>query len=139
MPSGSFVSAGFCYGFVIEYKGGSEMNNKERKKELQSQYSAREVIGGVYLIRNTHTNRILLDAAVDLQGSRNRFEFAQKTGSCVYLKLNQDWSAQENSHFRFEILEEVKKGEGQTQEEFKADIALLKDLWQEKLADEVFY
>ena len=115
------------------------MKDSVRKKELQSQYKEREVAGGVYLIRNTANNKVLLDCAVNLQGSKNRFEFAQKTGSCVYVKLQKDWSGGGGGQFVFETLEELAKGDNQSQAEYKEDIALLMDMWREKLADEDFY
>ena len=115
------------------------MSDSGRRKELQTQYKEREIVGGVYLIRNTPKNKILLDASVNLQSSKNRFEFAQKTGSCVYLKLQEDWAEQEHSQFAFEVLEELKKSETQTPSEFKTDVELLKEIWLEKLSAEDFY
>ena len=115
------------------------MKDKKTAKELQMQYKERQIIGGVYAIRNLANNKLLLDAAVDLQGSKNRFEFSCKTGSCVNMKLQNDWNAQGGGQFTFEILEELKKGETQTQAEFKADIDLLKKLWLEKLSNETLY
>ena len=115
------------------------MNDRKTVKELQTQYKEREITGGVYAIKNTANNKLLLDAAVDLQGSKNRFEFSRKTGSCVNMKLQADWKAQDGSGFVFEVLEELKKGETQSQAEFKADIDLLKQMWLEKLAKESFY
>ena len=115
------------------------MSDGGRKKELQSQYREREITGGVYLIRNTQNNKLFIDTAVDLQGGRNRFEFARKTGSCVYVKLQKDWNEQGGAQFVFETLEELTKGETQTQAEFKSDIELLKEMWREKLASEEFY
>ena len=108
------------------------------KKEYKALYKEREMMGGVYLIRNTVNNRILLDAATDLNSKKNRFEFSQKTGSCVEMKLQQDWAAQECHHFVFEVLEELKKGDTQTPAEFKADIEFLKEIWLDKLAGEDF-
>jgi len=110
-----------------------------RKKELQSQYIQREIVGGVYIMRNIQNNKILLDASTDISGSKNRFEFAQKTGSCVNPKLQKDWAAYGHDQFTFEVLDELKKGEAQTQEEFKTDIGLLKEIWREKLTNEDFY
>jgi len=115
------------------------MNNNNRKKELLSQYKEREIVGGVYIIRNTLKNKVLLDAAIDLQGSKNRFEFSRKTGSCVYMKLQNDWAEQEKDQFAFEVLEELKKGETQTDKEFENDIGVLKEMWREKLSGEDLY
>ena len=111
----------------------------DRKKELQSQYSGREVTGGVFLIRNTVNNRILINAATDLQSSRNRFDFAQKTGSCIDMKLQKDWAEHGSAAFALEVLDELKKGETQTDAEFKADVSLLKEIWLERMAEEDQY
>ena len=109
------------------------------KKELQSQYKDRYPTGGVFLIRNTVNNKVLLDAATDIGSRRNRFEFSQKTGSCVEMKLRGDWVAQEGQHFVFEVLEELEKGKTQTQEDFRTDIGFLKEIWLDKLSHEDFY
>ena len=110
-----------------------------QKKELQAQYKEREIVGGVYLIRNTKNNKILLDAVVDLQGMKNRFAFARKTGSCLMMKLQADWSAYGADSFTFEVQEELMKGDNQSNEEFKADLELLKKMWLEKLSEEDMY
>ena len=115
------------------------MNDIKTKKELQAQYKEREIIGGIYAIKNTLNNKMLLLATTDLQGSKNRFEFSQKTGSCVDLKLQSDWSKHGGDHFAFEVLEELTKGTTQTSGEFKSDIEVLKDMWHEQLADKDFY
>jgi hypothetical protein len=109
------------------------------KKELQAQYKEREVIGGIYVIRNILNNRLLLGATVELRGNKNRFDFSQKTGSCVELKLQSDWAQQGGGQFVFEIMEELRKGDTQTMEEFKVDVDLLKEMWFEKLSGSDFY
>ena len=109
------------------------------KKELIAQYKERETTGGVYIIRNTRNNKLLLDAATDIKIVRNRFEFAHKTGSCVNMKLQKDWAEHGSGSFVLEVLEELRKGETQTDKEFKADIDLLKEMWSEKLKDEEMY
>jgi len=108
------------------------------RKEYQTQYSERKIIGGVYAIRNTQSGRLFLDASVDLQGSKNRFAFARNTDSCVYLKLQGDWKALGGEAFALEVLEELEKKENQTPAEFKAEVGLLRELWQEKLTDELY-
>ena len=115
------------------------MKNDKTKKELREQYSNRDIIGGVYVIKNTLNNKALLLSTTDLQGSKNRFDFAQKTGSCIDLKLQSDWNKQGGGQFVFEALEELKKGETQTAEGFKADVDLLKDIWQDTLSGADFY
>ena len=106
---------------------------------MQAQYKERAIIGGVYAVRNTLKNKLLIEADTDISGSKNRFEFAVKTGSCVFPKLQNDWTEQESGQFVFEILEELKKGETQSPAEFKADIEVLKQIWLEKMTDEDLY
>ena len=115
------------------------MKDNKTKKELISQYKEREIIGGVYAIKNTLNNKMLLEATADLQGGKNRFEFSQKTGSCIHPKLQNDWNKQGKQQFVFEVMEELKKGETQTAEEFKADIDVLKEIWLDKLSDMDLY
>ncbi len=111
----------------------------QSKKELLAKYKEREQIGGVFLIRNTITNKILLNSTYDMQGSKNSFEFSLKTGSSPSRKLQKDYREYGASAFLFEILEELKKGENQTLEEFQSDVNLLKEIWVEKLADKELY
>ena len=115
------------------------MEEHKTKKEQVASYKERKITGGVYAIRNTRSGRLLLGATNDLQGSKNRFAFAQTTGSCVDMKLQSDWKAQGGGIFAFDPLEELTKGETQTAEEFKADIEVLRRMWAEKLAGKDLY
>jgi hypothetical protein len=63
---------------------------------------------------------------------RNRFEFSRTTGSAVSLRLQQDWNAHGPESFTFEVLEELKKGETQTPQEYASDLKTLKEMWLEK-------
>jgi hypothetical protein len=109
------------------------------KKELQAEYKERKVIGGIFAVKNTLTGKMLLDSTSDLQGSVNRFEFSKKTGSCVSMKLQRDWTPASAPPFAIEILEELEKGANQTDAEFTTDLLLLKEIWLEKLADADLY
>ena len=115
------------------------MKDNQEKKKTIAEYKEREIIGGVYAIKNTQNNKMLLGATADLHAVKNRYEFSQKTGSCVDPKLQSDWNKQGSGQFVFEVLEDLRKSETQTAEEFKADIAVLKEMWLEKLADLEFY
>ena len=104
------------------------------KKEILAQYKEREIIGCVFIIKNTLNNKLLLEASTDLQSVRNRFEFAHKTGSCINPKLQKDWSEHGSGAFVLEILEELKKGSSQTDAGFRADVDFLKETWFDKLS-----
>jgi hypothetical protein len=114
-------------------------NEKQSKKELIQQYKERPITGGVFRIVNTQTGRILLLAEPDLRGSKNRFDFSVLTGGCTYSALQRDWSDFGPKTFVFEILEEIEKKPDQTPKEFREDLDLLKELWQEKLGEGVSY
>ena len=116
-----------------------DLNGNNPRKEILAQYKEREIIGGVYIIRNMLSNRLLLDASADIKSIRNRFEFARKTGSCVVPRLQEDWSEHGSASFSFEVLEELKRGENQTDAQFKADLDLLREIWSEKLSNEKLY
>jgi hypothetical protein len=96
-------------------------------------YKERQIIGGVYAVTNTRSGRKFVDATTDMRGSRNRFDFAQKTDMCTYKRIEKDWKESGASSFAFETLEEYEKDSAQTMEEFQSDIATLKELWLEKL------
>ncbi|MCL2164705.1 MAG: GIY-YIG nuclease family protein [Oscillospiraceae bacterium] len=115
------------------------MKDKQSKKALQEKYKERKVIGGIYAIRNTLNDKLLLGATTDLQGMRNRFEFSQKTGSCIHVKLQNDWNKQGGEQFVFEVLEELIKGDTQTPEGFATDVNFLKEIWLENLSDRNLY
>ena len=115
------------------------MKDNKTKKELIAQYKEREITGGIYAIKNVLSDKLLLGATTDLNGYKNRFEFSQKTGSCIDHKLQSDWSKHGGEKFVFEVLDTLKKEKTQTEKEFKAEIDLLKEMWLDKLSDREFY
>lgn len=115
------------------------MKDNKTKKELIAQYKERQIVGGVYVIKNTLNNKILLGATTDLHSAINRFEFSQKTGSCVDMKLQGDWREFNGKQFVIEVLEELKKSETQMVEEYEADIDVLRQLWLDKLSGSEMY
>lgn len=110
-----------------------------KRKELKFQYVERKKIGGIYSVRNTVNNKLLVEFSPDLQGSKNRFDFSCSTDSCVFMKMQKDWSAQKGEGFTFEVLEELEKGDIQTDKEFREDLEALKEMWLEKLVGESLY
>ncbi|MCL1948508.1 MAG: GIY-YIG nuclease family protein [Turicibacter sp.] len=112
---------------------------KQTKKEITAQYKERDIIGGVYLIRNLESGKLFLDVDTNIGAIQNRFNFAVRTNTCVQMKLQKDWNAQKGQGFEFEVLETLEKDNGQSTQEFKADLAVLKEIWQEKLSGSEFY
>jgi hypothetical protein len=112
---------------------------KEDKKKLLAEYKNREMIGGVVAVKNNANGKVWIEGVVDIEGRRNRFNFVKSTGSAVPLNIRQDWQKYGADAFSFETLEELKKKDAQTKEEFAKDIEVLKDIWLEKFKPEEMY
>jgi hypothetical protein len=106
------------------------------RKKLAAAYKEREVIGGVYAIKNTQSGRRLVECTTDMRGSVNRFGFTQKNNLCPNKKIEDDWKKSGASSFVFEVVEELTKGASQTIEEFQSDVAVLRELWLQKFSEE---
>ena len=105
----------------------------QNKKELINEYKNRKQIGGICEITNIQTKKILLLAVVDIEASKNRFEFSKKTGSCISNKLQNDWNKYGPNSFNFEVIEELEKNVEQTSKEFNEDLNLLLEICLKKI------
>ena len=105
---------------------------KLNKKEKMEQYKNRTVIGGIYCIKCKDSGNQWIKSTKDLQGQKNRFGFFVSTEFCPEPGMSQDWKQYGAASFSFEILEELEKGETQTDKEFAEDIRVLLDIWKEK-------
>jgi len=113
--------------------------DKQKRKDIQANYKAQKKSGGIYAIHNTVNGKVLLLTTTNLQGSKNRFEFSQKTGSCENPKLTVDYRLLGNSAFIFEILETLEMGDEQNYESYVKDLKILHSLWLEKFDAEKLY
>ena len=109
----------------------------ETKKELIAAYKEKKNIGGVYLIKNAKNGKALLLTAPDIQGAQNRYNFSRKTSSCVHPKLQADWG--NGGDFSMEILDTLEKKADTGRKEFAEELKDLAEIWQEKLADQLWY
>ena len=105
------------------------------RKELRNQYKNRIKIGGIFAIKNTVSNKWFVESSPDLAAAKNRFDFMGDS----YMKIANDYRAQKGMGFVFEALEELQKGEAQSDKEFQDDLALLKQIWLEKLTEQELY
>ena len=107
------------------------MVTPENKKALINAYKIKKDIGGICKITNTKNGKVLLFAAPDLVGAKNRFTFSCKINSCFQLELKQDWQEYGPQAFTFEVVEELEKMPEQSNKEFKEDLKELLLIWQE--------
>lgn len=98
------------------------------RRALSKDYKERKQIGCVYSITNTRNGKYLLGYAADLASVRNRFQFAQTTGSAVDPRVRADWQAFGAQAFTLDVLEELERGPDQTPEQFMDDLKALEQM-----------
>ena len=102
------------------------------KKALKDQYKNRTLTGGIYRIQCSKDGSYWLRISLDMKGSANRFAFSKATDSCPEICMLKTWKEYGADSFSFEIVEEIKKKETQTQRQFSDDLNTLLELWNEK-------
>ncbi len=105
----------------------------DNKRELKEQYKNRVQIGGVYRVNCEGSTNTWLRATKNMQGTKNRFEFSVSANFCPEAAMTKDWNQFGASAFTFEVLEELKMGEAQTEKEFADDVNTLLEIWTEKI------
>ena len=103
-----------------------------RRKELRNAYKSRPIVGGVCCITCSGNQRRLLQATRNIEGLKNRFDFAMSTGTSPDPSLRGEWEKYGSTSFSFSVLEEIEKMESQTQQDFADDIDALYKMWLEK-------
>lgn len=106
--------------------------NPDRKKELKNTYKSKPAVGGVCCIRCSGNQRPYIQATRDIEGLKNRFRFAVSTGTCPDPTLRGAWEKYGAASFSFAVLDQITKGENQTQKEFADDVTALYEIWLEK-------
>lgn len=109
----------------------------QSKKALKENYKNRTVVGGIYGIKCHGTDRIWIKSTKDMAGQKNRFGFAVATNSCPEPGMLREWKQYGVKSFSFVVLEEIEKGETQTEQEFSDDVAMLLEIWIDKQKEEL--
>ena len=113
--------------------------DKERKKQIISEYKQQKTTGGVYRIYNKQTNKSLIKADINLQAVQNRFRFSQKLNNCYTIILQQDWLKYGTDAFAFEILMEIEMKSEENLKVFRDRLKRLEEEWKEKYSSEGLY
>lgn len=98
-------------------------------KYLKEQYRKREITGGIYQITCTKENKTWLRVTKDIKGAQNLFKFSVSTNSCIEICMRKMWDTYGASSFTFEVIEILKKGDIQSDAEFREDLNVLLELY----------
>ena len=130
------------YGFMDRELDGSKYwlkddlgersdSTMEHKKELIQQYKDMKNEAGIYQIRNTQNNKILIESTPNLK-TINGKRFQLQMGSHMNNLLQEDWNKYGEESFVFEVLEVLKeKEEGFL--DIKEELKKLEEKWVKKL------
>lgn len=103
----------------------------EHKKELIQQYKGMKKEAGVYQIKNTQNNKILIESTPNLK-TINGKRFQLQMGSHMNNLLQEDWNKYGEKAFVFEVLEVLKEKEDGFFD-IKEELKKLEEKWLEKL------
>jgi hypothetical protein len=104
----------------------------DRKKELKQQFKETTVYGGVYAIKNTKNQKMLIGKTRNLK-TLNGIRFMLENGDYTINKnLQEEWNQFGEENFVFDVLERLKKKEDPFFKEKEALIEL-EQKWLEKL------
>src|SRR5690349_19467824 len=103
-----------------------------KQKELKREYQQNQPPMGVYQIWNLTNEKLLVGSSLNLPGIFNRYKLQLQAGSHPNKALQAEWNQFGGENFVFEILDELQPKEAPGHD-YREDLALLEDLWLEKL------
>jgi hypothetical protein len=109
-----------------------EATGVRTRAELKRQYKEAHPPMGVYAIRNLATGRCYVQASMNVHAAMNRDRFELGFKGHRNPALQRDWLAHGADHFRFEVLDLLKKREVPGFD-YKAELASTLALWREEL------
>jgi hypothetical protein len=117
------------------------MSDRERRRELRTQYKQTHPEAGVYRIVNSVNGKALLGAAPNLASVRNKMAFAKSTNMPGALdhRLRNDINAFGIDAFSLEILEVLEIEPAMTAAEIRRDLTTLEALWREQFDPALLY
>lgn len=117
--------------WVSKCDSGREVLDLDRRKELKNQFKELKTEAGIYQIRNTINQKILLVATPNLKTINGR-KIELNTGGYRNKLLQEDWLKYGNEAFIFEVLEVLEQPE-EGFFDMKDELKKLEKKWLEKL------
>ena len=117
-----------------------ELQKMDKKKELKNKYKEMKKLMGVYQIKNTKNNKVLIDSSVDIMSVWNRHKSELKFGTHRNKALQADWKELGESNFVFEVLSELEIKDKENVD-YKKELKILQEMVINELniKDELFY
>ena len=112
---------------------------KAKRKQIIAEYKQQKTTGGVYRILNKETGKSLIKSDINMEAIRNRFNFAQKTNTCIILKLQHDWNKYGSEAYVLETFEEIEIKNDKNLKAFRDRLKKLEEKWKEKYTEEQLY
>lgn len=101
------------------------------KKDLKASYKLMKFRIGVFLIRNTANNKVLIEGSVNLDSILKRHQFELKSGVHKNEALQKDWNELGADHFQFEILSEIQQDDAD-KTDYKKEVKQLESMFIEE-------
>jgi hypothetical protein len=102
------------------------------KSALKAAYKQQIPDAGVFKIEHHVSGRLFVGSSMNLPGILNRYRAELRTGGCRIPALQEDWSADGEAQFSFEILEVLAPRKGETTVR-PDDLKTCEALWLEEL------
>lgn len=102
------------------------------KRSLRKQYKNSEISMGIYKITNNANSKVFIGGSLNLNARISRHKFELKFGSERNEDLLNDFKKFSAEEFSFEIVDRLKCKE-EPGYDYSEDLAILTDLWKEKL------
>lgn len=109
-----------------------DSNTVDRRK-IKQQYKEQAEIGGIYRYADSVTKwQSVLCATPNLKGKYSLLQFAKMQGKHGEPALQAYWDENGGSNIELVELEQLKRNDMQSLNEFKEDLAALLEMWREK-------
>ncbi len=108
------------------------------KKELKDEYKQMKFPMGVFQVKNSSNNKVLIDHSLDMESKWNRHKMELKFGNHRNKDLQKDWDKYGEENFVFEVITELKKNEKENGN-YSSELKTLQDIVIEELKIENTY
>ena len=89
---------------------------EKTKKQLKDEYKLLKFKAGVFAVKNTANNKILIGSSVNMDAMWNRIRLQLDVGSHPNNELQADWKSLGEDNFTFEIISEIKQKDDEQQD-----------------------